>query len=428
VTHTDIHPDESADQRQAIFRLVLVVMAGLFAAYALGVAKAVAVILAVVVMIMLHELGHFATAKWGGMKVTEYFLGFGPRLWSIRKGETEYGVKALPLGGYVKIIGMHNLDEVDPVDEPRTYRQQNYFKRMSVALAGSAMHFLIAFVLLIVLHSVVGVIRYDKGPLNEIGEISRLENGPSPAQEAGLRVGDKLVTIDGQPLDEWSELPRYIQDHPAEPIEFVVERNGRPVEITVTPVKQLRERVDESGEPTGKKEPVGFVGISPAYPLENTGFVAAVPRSLGDLGVFSRETFKALGHLLSFDGLQKYGDQLTSGRGPVEPSEDQPRFLSPVGLARVASQAADNGMRQVLILLISINIFVGIFNLFPMLPFDGGHVAIATYEAIRSKLSGRRYHADITKLLPVTYMVFLMLMFLAVTSLYLDIAKPLNLQ
>jgi membrane-associated protease RseP (regulator of RpoE activity) len=153
-----------------------------------------------------------------------------------------------------------------------------------------------------------------------------------------------------------------------------------------------------------------------------------VPRSLGDLGVFSRETFKALGHLLSFDGLQKYGDQLTSGRGPVEPSEDQPRFLSPVGLARVASQAADNGMRQVLILLISINIFVGIFNLFPMLPFDGGHVAIATYEAIRSKLSGRRYHADITKLLPVTYMVFLMLMFLAVTSLYLDIAKPLNLQ
>jgi membrane-associated protease RseP (regulator of RpoE activity) len=147
---------------------------------------------------------------------------------------------------------MHNLDEVDPVDEPRTYRQQNYFKRMSVALAGSAMHFLIAFVLLIVLHSVVGVIRYDKGPLNEIGEISRLENGPSPAQEAGLRVGDKLVTIDGQPLDEWSELPRYIQDHPAEPIEFVVERNGRPVEITVTPVKQLRERVDESGEPTGK--------------------------------------------------------------------------------------------------------------------------------------------------------------------------------
>jgi membrane-associated protease RseP (regulator of RpoE activity) len=429
VTQTaDPHTDDAGEQRQAMFRLLLVVMAGLFAAYALGVVKAVAVILAVVLMIMLHELGHFAAAKWSGMKVTEYFLGFGPRLWSIRKGETEYGVKALPLGGYVKIVGMHNLDEVDPADEARTYRQQSFPRRLAVAIAGSFMHFVIAFVLLIVLHSVVGVIAYGKGPLNEIGEISRLEDGPSPAQEAGLRVGDRIVSVDGRPLDDWVELPRYIQDRPGDPIEFVVERDGQRLPLTVTPAEQRRERVDESGEPTGRQEEVGFVGISPAYPVEETGFVESVPRSFGDLGAISRETFKALGHLLSFDGLQKYGDQLTSGRGAVEPSEDQPRFLSPVGLARVASQAADNGLRQVLILLISINIFVGIFNMFPMLPFDGGHVAIATYEAIRSKVAGRRYFADVAKLLPVTYMVFLVLMFLAVTSLYLDIARPLNIQ
>jgi membrane-associated protease RseP (regulator of RpoE activity) len=198
--------------------------------------------------------------------------------------------------------------------------------------------------------------------------------------------------------------------------------------LVVTPVRQEGQRVDADGDPIGEPEQVGFVGISPAYPVEKDGFPKAVARGVGDLGAFSRETVKALGSMFSFDGMQKYGDQLTSGRGPATPSEDQPRFLSPVGLARVASQTAENGIRQVLILLVSINIFVGIFNMFPMLPFDGGHVAIAVYEAIRSRLAGRKYHADVAKLLPVTYLVFLGLMFLAVTSLYLDIAKPLNLQ
>jgi membrane-associated protease RseP (regulator of RpoE activity) len=419
-----------AEQRQAMFRLLLVLMAGVFAAYALGIVKATAVILAVVIMIMLHELGHFATAKWSGMKVTEFFLGFGPRLWSVRRGETEYGIKALPLGGYVKIIGMHNLDEVaDPADEPRTYRQKSYPRRLSVAVAGTFMHFVIAFLLLIVLHSSVGLIRYDEEPLRQIGEISRLEDdGPSPAEKAGFEVGDRIVTVDGEALDDWDSLPSYIQERPGEPIEFVVERDGERRTITVVPARQVRERVDSDGRPTGRREEVGFIGVAPAFPVEKTGLVESIPRSFGDLGVLSRETFKALGQLLSFDGLQSYGEQLTSGRGPTEPSEDQPRFLSPVGLARVASQAADNGLRQVLILLVSINIFVGIFNMFPMLPFDGGHVAIATYEAIRSRIAGRRYFADVAKLLPVTYMVFLALMFLAVTSLYLDIARPLNLQ
>ena len=429
ITEERQHPDEEAqDQRQAFFRLMLVLLAGGFAAYSLGIAKATAVVFAVILMIMLHELGHFATAKWSGMKVTEFFVGFGPRLWSVRKGETEYGVKALPLGGYVKIIGMTNLEDVDPEDEQRTYRQQTFPRRLAVAVAGSFMHFVIAFVLLLVLHSTVGLIRWDKEPLPRVGEISRLETGPSPAQRAGLRIDDRILEMDGQPVDNWTELRSYIQDHPGEPIELLIEREGRRVPVSVTPVSREGQRVDADGEPIGEPEPVGFVGISPAYPVEKDAFPKAVARSVGDLGMFSRETVKALGSMFSFDGIQKYGDQLTSGRGPATPSEDQPRFLSPVGLARVASQTAESGIRQVLILLVSINIFVGIFNMFPMLPFDGGHVAIAVYEAIRSKVAGRKYHADVTKLLPVTYLVFLGLMFLAVTSLYLDIARPLNLQ
>src|SRR5438093_555710 len=111
------------------------------------------VIVALFAVVMLHEAGHFVMAKRAGIKVTEFFVGFGPRLWSVRKGETEYGIKALPLGGYVRIIGMHNLDKVEPEDEPRTYRQKPYWRRMSVALAGSTMHFLIALVLLWVVYS-----------------------------------------------------------------------------------------------------------------------------------------------------------------------------------------------------------------------------------------------------------------------------------
>ena len=128
-------------------------MVGIALAFSIvtGAFPFVLVVIALIVMIMLHELGHFLTAKWSGMKVTEFFLGFGPRLWSVRKGETEYGVKAIPAGGYVRIIGMSNLEEVDPADEPRTYRQQPFPRRLSVAVAGSTMHFIIAFVLLFVL-------------------------------------------------------------------------------------------------------------------------------------------------------------------------------------------------------------------------------------------------------------------------------------
>jgi membrane-associated protease RseP (regulator of RpoE activity) len=414
--------DIQAEQRQAVFRLLLVLLAGVFAAYALGIAKAVAVVLAVVLMIMIHELGHFLTAKWGGMKVTEYFLGFGPRLWSVRKGETEYGVKALPLGGYVRIVGMHNLDEVDPVDEPRTYRQKSYPRRLSVAVAGSFMHFVMAFLLLWSLHSVVGFVQPD----NRIGEISKLPTGQSPAQESGLRPGDKIVAVDGKPLRSWDELPPYIQTHPGRPVTFVIERSGQRLTLVVTPID--RSKIKIKGDTRTFDKPTGFIGISPHLRVVKDGPVESIGKSAGDIGALSKQTFGFFGHLFSFHGLKEYGQQLTAQPGETKPAADQPRLLSPVGLARVANQVANNGIRDVLVLLVSINIFVGILNMFPMLPFDGGHVAIATYEAIVSKIKKRRHFVDVTKLLPFTYMVFLVLMFLAVTSLYLDIARPLNLQ
>ena len=409
----------SGEQRAALLRLGVIVAAGAFAAYATGVASTVLVVVAIIVMIMLHELGHFLTAKWAGMKVTEYFLGVGPRLWSVRKGETEYGVKAIPAGGYVKIIGMSNLDKVDPADEDRTYRQKPYWRRLSVAVAGSTVHFILAFVLLVVLFGVVGVPNYDRE--FTVGQISRLETGPSPAEEAGFRLGDTVLAVDGRHLT-WDDVPPYIRTRPGVPVVFDVERDGRRIQLTATPVDLSKVAV--KGEPASKTtKPHGFVGIgNPTFPIERSRPVDALRRSTTGLGRATVDTVKALGGIFSPSGASSYSHQLVGGDTATD--ENDPRFLSPVGFVRVASQAADTGWREVLTLLLSINVFVGIFNMIPLLPLDGGHVAIATYERIRSR-AGRPYHADVAKAMPIYYMVFLVIVFLGVSSLYLDIVRPI---
>src|SRR5688500_18380506 len=163
-------------QAASFVRLALI-LAGIVVLGAwFGALSTVVIIAALLVMIFLHELGHYLTARWAGMKVTEYFLGFGPRLWSVRKGETEYGIKAIPAGGYVRIIGMNNLEEVDPADEPRTYRQKLFWRRLSVAVAGSAVHFFLAFLLLWVLNGFVGIVDYES-PRLAVGNLSELDDG-----------------------------------------------------------------------------------------------------------------------------------------------------------------------------------------------------------------------------------------------------------
>src|SRR5438270_13747000 len=164
---------ENIDNRERLVRLAYFVAIVLILAIVTGFSPFLGVIFALIAIVMLHEFGHFLTAKWAGMKVTEYFFGFGPKLWSVRRGETEYGIKALPLGGYVRIIGMNNLEQVDPADEPRTYRQQSFPKRMAVAVAGSFMHFVMAFILLFVLWAAVGVPK----PTLTVGELSSIKGG-----------------------------------------------------------------------------------------------------------------------------------------------------------------------------------------------------------------------------------------------------------
>ncbi|HUQ38927.1 MAG TPA: RIP metalloprotease [Acidimicrobiales bacterium] len=416
---------EALERRVGLLRLVIGIVLGLGVAKLTGNLGTVVVVAAVLLMIVLHEAGHLVAAKLSGMRVTEFFVFFGPRLWSVRKGETEYGLKTLPLGGYCKIPGMTNLEEVEPEDEDRSYRQQSFPRRFAVGVAGSATHFVLAFLILVLLNGPIGLVRYDK-PAMQVGEITALATGPSPAQAAGFRVGDKILTVDGQRFDNWDDLPVYIRARPGREIIFEIERKGERLRLLPVTV-DLRE-VNVPGRDSGAavKEPTGFLGIGPAFPVQRKGPVGAVTSSVGQLGSMTKLTVGTLGRLFSVGGVRDYKNMLFE-KGPAVPSEDQPRFLSPVGLVRVASEVSENGVRDVLTLLLGINIFVGLFNMVPLLPLDGGHVAIAIYERLRSR-NGRRYHADVAKLMPAFYLMLLVLAFLGISSLYLDIVRPLNLQ
>jgi membrane-associated protease RseP (regulator of RpoE activity) len=384
-----------------------------------GFWKPLLVIVALFVMVMLHELGHFVMARRAGMKATEFFVGFGPRLWSFRRGETEYGVKAIPLGGYVKILGMTNLEEVPAEDEPRAYRQKPFWGRFGVAVAGSTVHMILAFCLLFALNAVVGNALHSR-QLPIIDQLTGIEGRPVPAADAGLQVGDEILALDGGPVVGFEDFRSYVRNRPNTPIKVDYERNGSRATTTLTPIE-----VATAVTPGGPEEPRGFVGITARTEDPTVSPVQALGRSANDLGTIVKGTVGALGKLLSFQGVQSYADQVSGKDVPV--ADQGNRFLSPVGVYNVAGSAAERGIGPVLALLALINVFVGIFNMLPLLPFDGGHVTIAVYEAIRSRIKGRRHFADAGKLMPIAYVTVAALALIFVSSLYLDITSPLKL-
>ncbi|HXQ61044.1 MAG TPA: site-2 protease family protein [Acidimicrobiales bacterium] len=369
------------------------------------------VIVAIIAMVMIHELGHFATAKWSHMKVTEYFLGFGPRLWSFRRGETEYGVKALPLGGYVKIVGMSNTEDVDPTDEARTYRQQPFHNRLMVALAGSFMHFVMAFILLWGLFVFIG----QSQPGTTVAAFSPVAHGVDPARGAGLHLGDDIVSIDGHPVTSATDLQRIVGAHAGVALSIVVERGhpARPVSLTVTPARP-------SGTATGDAR----IGIL----IGNRTVTVAPIHALGTAAVWvgriTSGTVSALGHTFSPHGLSAFFAQLGNTRAADTAAKTDSRPVSLVGAVGLADQAAKSGAGDLLGVLATIIIAVGLINLVPMLPLDGGHVLVAVYERIRSR-KGRPYHADVTKLIPVASAFVLFLVVFVAAAIFLDIAHPI---
>jgi len=400
------------EQRASLMRLVAVVVAVVLASVVTHTTSVLIVVVALVVMIMLHELGHLLAAKWSRMKVTEYFLGFGPRLWSIRRGETEYGIKAIPAGGYVKILGMTSAEEVDPGDEPRTYRQRPFHNRLIVAVAGSAMHGVMAFLLLWGLFVFIGA------PQNNTVAISGfapLAHGVDPARAAGFRSGDVVVSAQGSPVRSAQDLQNVILHHAGKPITVVVDRAGRQRSIVVTPAADASVK--------GANGRIGvMIGPPPAVPSNP---VVAFGQAGRQLGTMVSGTFVGLGRVFSPGGLSNYVHDVTSAKAANQAAKTDNRPASIYGAARLAVQGAQAGTTQLIYVLVLIIVSVGILNLLPMLPLDGGHVLIAVYERIRSR-RGRMYHADVSKLTPVVAAFVLLLGFIVVTSLYLDITHPVK--
>ena len=424
--------------RGSLVRPIVIVGGGVLLAVVTHGLAVLVVVLALVVMVMVHELGHFATAKWTGMKVTEYFLGFGPKVWSIRRGETEYGMKAIPAGGYVRIVGMTILEDVDPEDESRSYRQASFPRRVLVAVAGSGMHVVMAFLLLFSFYAIAGA---PTPSAPTIVALASFASGASPAQRAGLRPGDTVVSVDGHALSNITEFATFVNEHAGVPLALVVRRANSTIRLSVTPVDGRHVTETIAGQQVQGPNPngpaTGIIGV------ELTGSrnarvapVLAVGRAGSELGSMFAQTFVGLGEVFSLHGLGSFAHHVvTAGSTPSATTpassgssggSNQGQILSIVGAVQIGAQAAGRNIGELLFLLAAINLFIGVVNLFPMLPLDGGHVAIAVYERIRSR-RGRSYHADVAKLMPVAYVFLFFVVLLGLGALYMNIVNPAQL-
>ncbi len=384
----------------------LAVIAGLLVALFMWSPWAFVLVMGLVVSIILHELGHFVTARWTGMKATQFFLFMGPKLWSFRRGETEYGLRAYPVGAFVRIIGMNNLDDVDPADEARAYRNKSYPRRMLVISAGSIMHILIAITLVFSVYAVNGQ-RVETGRVG-IGSVS----AGYPADQAGVQAGDIVLSIDGSKPKTPEEFVAAIRSHqPGDAVTLVLDRDGS----TLTKVVGLSANPNE-GENFG----TAFLGVGSGNEngWNNESVSQAAVDSFADLGPIMWQSIRGVVKVLN----------PVNSIGHLTGSNDDPstRPTTVVGISKVSSTIGDeSGFGGLLLTLAAINVFLGLVNMFPVLPFDGGHAAIATYERIRSRRGHAPYRADITKMIPVAMTMMVVLVLLLFTGLYLDFTKPI---
>lgn len=361
--------------------------------------------LGVLVSIFLHELGHFATARWTGMKATQFFIGFGPRLWSFRRGETEYGLRAIPAGAFVRIIGMNSMDDVDPADESRTYRSKSYPRRLLVISAGSIMHMLIAMVLLFTVYVADGeVVDGDGVYLADV-------EATGPAWAAGLRAGDIVLAVDGVELTSNGELGEAVRaNEPGDVIDLTVLRDG---ETVVVPVGLGANTVE--GDP---RFGMSYIGVTSGAQVVEHSVGAAAVNAVTDVFPVSWEMTKGAVKVLNPINI------VTHLAGTNDDIETRPTTL--IGAGSLSDDVGESeGIIGILYFLAVLNVFVGVFNMFPLLPLDGGHAAIATYERLRER-QGQRYYADVAKMMPFAMAVMTVLLLLFASGLYLDITDPLG--
>jgi len=375
------------------------------------------VIFLIVAMVMGHEFGHFITAKRAGLLVSDFFVGFGPVIWSTTRGETRYGVRALLLGGYVKVPGMTWGAPVDPAEESRTYREASYPKKVLFASAGSIMHGVMALALAWASLTFVGAL--SSSHVGVLAFSKWQDHKENVAQLAGLKVGDQIVRVDGTSITSSSQLASIVHHSTGQRLSIEVDRDGRFLTLHATPVSGRT--IKEPGVTLGSG---GYIGISVGALVVRTSALDAVPRSFSEIGTTIAEAARAIVHVFSPGEFQSLFHQVTSPKAAANVKNQYSRPVSIVGVVRIAVQGAHAGARQLLAILVAVNIFVGVLNMLPMLPLDGGYVAIATYERLRSR-KGVRYQADVNKLAPVIYAFMTILLVLFACTLYLDIAHPI---
>lgn len=379
-------------------------------------------VIAILLVVVIHEGGHFSLAKLFGIKVEEFFVGFGPRIWSTRTGffqsgrhlfkrrrkrppsETEYGLKALLFGGYVRIAGMNPLQEPSPDEYPRTFAAKPIWQRALVIAAGPLTHFVMAVVVLAIYFAAIGA-PSEARPLIEAVQPT-LSGQTSPAVLAGLQAGDEVVALGGQPVGSADRFISYTRAHVGQTISVTVLRDGQRVTVRATPILS---------KISGDKEPVGRLGVRVGFARGRTDPFTAFGRGVIQTGVTTKGVVLQLGHVFGPAALKRVGQLLI---GSAERRSTDPTSI--IGAARVAGQAVEQGLwDQFIVLLVVFNIFVGILNLVPLPPFDGGHLAVLAYEKVR------RRKPDVRKLVPVTAVVAAFVILFALAVSYLDIVKPL---
>jgi len=385
--------------------LGLIVLVGIFVAIAVANIWWFVFAVGLLLSIVLHEVGHYATARWSGMKVTQFFVGFGPRVWSTHRRSTEFGVRALPLGAFVRIVGMNMMDDVDQADEEQTYRSKSYPKRMLVITAGSLMHFLLALVLL----SAVFAVRGETVLLPGAEVVSVGDNMPASGV---VEPGDVIIDIDGRQVVDGALGDVVRSFDPGSTVEIGLQREG--VETSVVATLGSNALVGGDGSSA-------FLGVSTVMPvaLEQRAWWTSPWHSASAIAdqmwMSTRGVVTVLNPANVFSHLA--GDN----------ADPMTRPTTLVGITAVSDDVGQSGgFAGVIELLAFLNVFVGVFNLFPLLPLDGGHAAIATYERVREGRTRTRYHADVARLVPLTMAVVAMLAFMFMSGLYLDIVNPIR--
>lgn len=372
-----------------------------------------AFVVALLLSVMVHEFGHFLTARHYGMKVSEFFLGFGKRLWSTQRGETEFGIKAIPAGGYCRIEGMAPNDQMPDGQEGRAFYKASSGKKLVVLGAGSFLHFVFGYLLLFTLFAGVGTNQV----LPIIGEV--VSN--SAAADAGIKAGDEVISINDVTVKNWYKDVEVIRNSGGKELTLGVKRDGQMVTFTASP-----RLTDVDGTKRYVLGIVNTVGVKRSNPLQSSSYAFTATKS------FLTQSAKSLIALPS--KIPALWGQTVRGE-----ERDANGLVGVVGVARVSGQAVGDTHLSIseristfILIIASLNIFVGVFNLLPILPLDGGHMAVAIADEIRALFARVRNRPrpaaiDVTVLTPITMVVFVILAALTLLLLVADVINPVTL-